>query len=324
MPRIHRTILTLATIIAGAAVAARAQEAATTKPSADTRPVAGKYAVDPVRLTAPTVVSTAWAAARGKDIVLVDARDKAADFAAGHAAGAVHMPASYLRGPRDGVPDEILAPADLAPKIGALGIDASTEVVVYASEKLQDATLAAVALLSLGHKKVAVLEGGLVAWKAEGRAMSTETPKPVAKTYVPGPAPDFVAVSVKEVASASKDGAAVIMDSRPLDQFTGEAKTDERAGHIPGSRNRPVAADWAKSDAGLFWRGKDELRKGYEASGVRFDRPVIATCRSGHQATQTYFTLKFLLGHPDVRLYDGSWKDWSSRPELPAETGAPK
>lgn len=301
------------------------QDAPKPAAKAETRPVvAGTFATDPETLTKPTVVSTAWVAKRGAAIVVVDARDKAEDYAAGHVPGAVHVPASYLRGPKNGVPDEILDPSALAAKVGARGVDEKTEVVVYAGEKLQDATLTAVALLSLGHEKVAVMEGGFSAWKAEGRALSTEAAKPVAKTYVPRPAKDFVAMDATAVDAARKAGSALILDSRPPDQFSGEATVDDRGGHIPGSKNRPVALDWAKTDRGLFWRTKEELAAGYAAAGVTKGRTVVAMCRSGHQATQSYFTLKFLLGHDDVRLYDGSWKDWAARSELPVETGPAK
>lgn len=284
-------------------------------------PSAGRYATDPPRLTRPTVVSVDWVLRRGRDVVVVDARDKAQEFSAGHLPNALHMPATLVRGLRNDVADEILEPEILAPKVGALGIDSDTEVVVYSSERLQDATLAALALLSLGHERLAVMEGGLLAWKAKGHPLSTEPSKPTQKSYVPRPARDFVSMNAAEVEAARAAGSMLILDSRPADQYSGDAGGDLRAGHVPGATNRPGALDWAKSEQGLFWRTRVELEKGYAESGVTKSKPVIAMCRSGYQATQTYFTLRFLLGHDDVRLYDGSWKDWSGRKELPVTTG---
>lgn len=299
--------------------------AAQTAPAkADTpqaRPAFARLATDPERLGRPTVVSTAWVARRGAAIVLVDAREKPEDYAAGHLPGALHVPVKALRGTRDGVPEELLPRDQLAAVIGALGIGPDTEVVAYGNEKLQDPAHFALALVTLGHARVAVLEGGLSAWKAEGRALATDAPKPAPVAYVPKAASGVVEARLADVRAASEARTLRILDVRPADAFRGEVSTEARAGHVPGSSNRPYTQDVVQSDAGLYWKPLEALRAEYVALGLDPKAPVIVTCRTGHQAAQTWFTLRYLLGYEDVRWYDGSWKEWAAHAELPAAMG---
>jgi len=298
--------------------------AAQTAPSAPTKTKDQAFArlsTDPATLTEPTIVSAAWVARRGAALVVIDARDKPEDYAAGHIPGAIHVPIKAFREERAGVPEQLMSPEKLASVLGRLGIAAHTEVVAYGESKLQDPSHVALALISLGHTKVAILEGGLPAWKSEGRALSTEAPVPAAMSYTLRPAPGFHAVALADVAKASADGTARILDVRPADAFRGEVSTEARAGHIPGSVNRPYTADVAATDAGPFWRPVEEMRREYEALGLSRTEPVIVSCRTGHQAAQTWFTLRHVLGYENVSWYDGSWKEWAAHAELPLATG---
>lgn len=286
------------------------------------KPAFARLATDPLVLAQPTIVSAAWLARRSASIVVLDAREKREDYAAGHVPGAHHVAIQALRFEREGVPDELLPIDKLAALFGALGIDADTEVVAYGETKLQDPAHLALALIRIGHRPVAILEGGLAAWKSSGQALSKDVPVATPKTYVPREGQDVRVAKLADVERAAKDRKTRILDVRPADAFRGDVSTEARAGHIPGSWNRPYTADLAVTEAGPFWRPVDDLRREYEALGLGRKDPVIVTCRTGHQAAQTWFTLRYVLGYEDVSWYDGSWKEWAGHPELPAETGA--
>ena len=291
-------------------------------PSAAKTPTPGhRYATDPGHLEAPTVVSVAWVRDRGAAVVIVDAREPDA-YAAGHLPGAVSLPVKALRGPRGGVVDELLPAAELAKRLGALGLDADAEIVVYAGPKLQDATQAVLALVTLGHRRVAVLEGGFGAWADGGLPILRERPTPVVKTYVPRAGSDAFVVGLEAVKATLAPGAPTLVDVRPAEAYRGEAPSGPRAGHIPGSLSRPYTADLLASERGVYWRAPDDLRADYGALGLAPAAPVIVSCRTGHQASQTWFTLHVLLGYRDVRWYDGSFVEWAAQPDLPIKTGA--
>ena len=117
-------------------------------------------------------------------------------------------------------------------------------------------------------------------------------------------------------------GGAVLVDARPPDQYAGEAGAQMRRGHIPGAINHYWQDDLTQEGFGHVWKGADELRRAYTAQGITPDKDVIAYCNSATEASHVYFTLRYLLGYPRVRIYVGSWTEWAENEGLPVRIGA--
>jgi len=286
-----------------------------------TTPRAARWATDPVALTEPTVVSATWVAAHLGRIAVLDTREKADDVAKGRIPGAVHVPIAATRETRGGVADEMLPIEALAAKAGAWGLTPDTDVVVYGGDRMHDPTHLALVLVALGHRKVAVMEGGYAAWVSRGHPVTTAAPAVTPATYVARPGAFDFGVALDDVVAASRGAGPRILDVRPTASFEGEKGVEIRGGRIPTSISRPHTDDVVIDGGETYWRGRDELVAGYGGLGLSPDAPVIVSCRTGHQASQAWFTLRVLLGYEDVRWFDGSWKAWSLRADLPAETG---
>jgi thiosulfate/3-mercaptopyruvate sulfurtransferase len=253
------------------------------------------------------------------DLRIMDLRPQPA-YNGGHIPGAARMDVEHFRGAIGGVPSMLL-PTDLISRhLGLLGITPQTTVVLVPSDKLHDATLVALALERVGHTRYAILNGGWEQWAEEKRPVDTRLPSIPATDYPGNPGADTFTVDYRTVLAHSQNHTAVLLDVRPTDSFTGKKSDEARAGHIPGALNRPFTSDFSTHNTVARFKPADELAEAYAKLIPGKDSPVVVSCRTGHQASQTYFVLRHLLGYQRVSWYDAGWTEWSARPELPIET----
>jgi thiosulfate/3-mercaptopyruvate sulfurtransferase len=264
------------------------------------------------------VVSTAWLADNLKSpgLVILDARPSLRDYLGGHLPGAQPLLVENVRSTSGGVVGEMLPAEVVAVLAGRLGIDTRSHVVVYGAENDPDPTYVATALRQAGLERVSVLDGGLKIWQQEQRPVVADRP-PVspARPRLEGTAPDIARLD--EVRRAVETRGAVLLDVRSTDQYD--------AGHLPGAVNRFWKSDLVPEGsprAGLL-RGEEELAREYASLGIGKERPVIVYCNTGHMASQVFHTLRYRLGYPLVKLYDGSWVEWSAVEGLPREQKIP-
>ncbi len=244
-------------------------------------------------------------------------RDAAAEFATQHLPGARFLDLEAFSAP-DGLPHTLPEADAFAASLGALGISDGDSVVVYDAAGLFSAPRAWWMLRAMGHDDVAVMDGGLPKWMAEGRPVTDET-GPVAPATPGATRNDALVADGDDVAAASLNDTAQIVDARSAARFSGaspEPRPGLRAGHIPGSLNLPYGAvlnpDGTMKDA-------HALRTAFADAGVDVDRPVVTTCGSGVTAAILSLALA-RLGHPDHALYDGSWADWGREGGRPVGT----
>lgn len=266
-------------------------------------------------VVSPAALADRLAAAPGS-VAILDARPSMKAYIAGHIAGAQAVGVDSFRSTAGGVPGTLF-PWEMVHFVAhRLGLTSAVPVVVYSEDSDIEATYVAAVLRFAGVKQVSVLDGGFKRWTAEKRAVTAER-KPVAastEAFVPRPG-DLIALD--EVKKAVETKSAVLLDARPLEAYD--------KGHLPGAKSRFWMKDIVPAgqpDAGSF-RSEAELKVELEAMGVTAATPVIVYCNTGQQASSLFYTLRYRLGYANVRLYNGSWMEWSITPGLPKEVTAP-
>lgn len=276
-----------------------------------------------------TLVSTDWLAAHldDPDLRILDAswhmpaagRDAAAEYAARHIPGARFFDIDAIADQSSELPHMAPSPELFASRLRAMGIGDGQQVVIYDHAATRSAARAWWTFRLMGKTDVAVLDGGLAKWLAEGRPV-TDQPRALRERHLtPQPQPGLVR-DVTQVAAAVKLGNEQIIDARAADRFRGEAPEPRpglKSGHIPGSRNLPVGQLYNENGT---MKDPDTLRALFEAAGVDLSRPAITTCGSGITAASLSLALE-RLGHRNHALYDGSWAEWGAYPDLKVATG---
>lgn len=275
------------------------------------------------------LVTTEWLAGElgAADLRVADAswflpehvRDARAEFARGHIPGAVFLDLDAFADKRDPLPSMLPPPEQLASRMQALGLGDGCRIVLYDDSPLHSSARAWWMLTAFGTPDVAILDGGLAKWKAEGRALEQGAAAPRPRHFTVRHAPTGVR-SLDQVRAAVADHSEQIVDARSPARFAGlepEPRPGVEPGHIPGSRNLPYA-DFFHPDG--IWKRDVTLRAVFGGEGVEVERPILATCGSGITAAVIAFAVH-LLGHK-ATLYDGSWAEWGGDPATPKAKGA--
>lgn len=267
------------------------------------------------------IVTSEWLAANLKaaDLRILDLRTDIRDYWESHIPGAVYIDPTVVRWTDKAVPGKFMPAQAFAMLLGELGIKETTRVVLYSEKNNYKASYVLWALDYIRHKNAALLDRGFDNWRKEGRETTQDYASITAVPYrFPASLDESIRATLEDVRKAL-NGNAVLIDARPAEMFTGDKGTWKRKGHIRGAVSRPWATDLTEDGS---WRPTEALRASYQALGATPDKPVIVYCGQGQMASMTYVTLKYVLGHADVRLYDGSFSEWSVRSDLPVESGS--
>jgi thiosulfate/3-mercaptopyruvate sulfurtransferase len=279
------------------------------------------------------LVSTEWLAAHLADprVRVLDSSFKQPgvtptareDYDGGHIPGAVFFDIDDVAEPDTSLPHMIPSAERFAAKMAERGVGNEDKVVVYDANGLSSAGRAWWLLRLFGHDNVALLDGGLPKWKAEGRPLETKPPAIPPRTFRARFDPALVrakAAVLENVASRREQ----VVDARSAGRFDGSAEETwpgRRRGHIPGSRNLPF--DQMTDPKTKQLKGAEELRTLFADAGVALDRPIVSSCGSGVTACALAFGL-YLIGHERAAIYDGSWSEWGLPDGPPIETGPAK
>ena len=269
------------------------------------------------------LVETDWVQEHLNDdsIRIVEVDENPALYREAHIPGAIGF--DWQHDLQDQVKRDFLGPDEFSALFGGRGISNDHTIVLYGDRNNWFAAYTYWYLTYYGHDAVRLMNGPREKWIAEGRPTSSEVPDYPPATFV-ARGPDESIRAYRDDVRAALDADTRLVDVRSPQEYSGELiamagyeqEGAQRAGHIPGAASVP----WAQAvrEDGTF-KSADELRELYQSRGVLDGSDVIAYCRIGERSAHTWFVLHELLGHDDVRNYDGSWTEWGNLVNVPIE-----
>ena len=277
-----------------------------------------------------SLVSTDWLAQHigDPDLLVLDGsahlpaagRDARAEFEAGHLPGARFLDVASFEDAASPVPNALPTGARVDERMASLGYNPGDRIVICDDSALKSSARAWFALRRVGVTPLAILDGGLGKWTAEGRELTRGLPPAVTSGKQDLGVTDPRVRTKADMLANIATGAEQVVDARDAGRFTGETIDTVHnlpGGHIPGARNL-FFRDLYRPD-GTF-KPASELRAAFARAGIDLARPIVTTCGSGVTASVLLFALH-LVGVDDAALYDGSWSEWGADPTTPKETG---
>lgn len=276
-------------------------------------------------------VAPDWVAAHAKDanLSVLDVRTAPLEYIAGHLPRAVNIADSNFRGPNGVLPVQYWDNAKLADTFSKAGVSNRSKVLVYSSgNDVLGATMVAYLLERSGVKEIAVLDGGYAGYKNANQPVTKEFPRYAPGKFVLKDDPS-IRVNLSQVQKLIGKPGVVFIDPRPPELFRGEKDIWIRNGHIPGAKNIPWPTFTEANNTQESLKNPHKLKSLSEIRallaerGIKPSDDIIVSCSTGREATLQYVVLKHLLGYPKVRVYEGSWTEYSTT-DLPVATGPEK
>ena len=272
-----------------------------------------------------TLVDTNWVSENLRDASIRVAEvdyDPTANYNLGHIPGAVLM--DWRKDLNDPVSRDLVSKERFEQILSNAGVSNQQTLVLYGDFNNWFAAFAYWILNYYGVDKIVLMNGGRKKWLAEDREVTKEIPSYPKTTFKTSGTKEHIRAYLDYVKSSMKKNDKVLVDVRSPAEFTGEITAPpeypnehaQRGGHIPGAVNIPWSQ--AVSENGTF-KSADEITKLYQSKGVTPDKEVITYCRIGERSSFTWFVLKYLLGYPNVKNYDGSWTEWGNMVRNPIE-----
>jgi thiosulfate/3-mercaptopyruvate sulfurtransferase len=271
-----------------------------------------------------SLVSIDWVAEHGTDdnVRLVEVDVDTASYEQGHIAGAVGW--NWQSQLQETVRRNLVGKEGMEQLLGSAGIDNQTTVILYGDNNNWFAAWAFWQMKYYGHDDVKLMNGGRAKWEAEGKPLTTAVANPGTKSYTVKNPNEEIRAYRDQVLSRVGTASISLVDVRAPAEYSGELLAPEnlpqegsqRGGHIPSAANVPWGQ--AVAEDGTF-KSADELQTLYGGKGIDGSKETITYCRIGERSSHTWFVLTQLLGHDNVRNYDGSWTEWGSIVGAPIE-----
>lgn len=271
------------------------------------------------------LVSTDWVAQHLNDpnIRIVESNEDPLLYPSGHIPGAVQV--DWTNDLNDPVMRDYLDKDSFSKLASRIGITPDTTVIFYGDKNNWWAAYALWVFELFGHKNSKLMDGGRLKWEKEGRELTRDVPSYPQTNYPTPERNDAPIRAFRQDVLTHLESKGQLIDVRSPGEYSGELlhmpnypqEGALRGGHIPGAKNVPWSR--AANEDGSF-KSAGELRGIYEQEqGLNPSKDVVAYCRIGERSSHTWFVLKYLLGYPNVRNYDGSWTEWGNSVGVPIE-----